>query len=141
MQPRASAARMGDTIGDLALKGELGTTFVRRLASAVIVRAVQDLAAGDDEARSALIFLFGPTRDCSGWLGLLDISTDFIRPRVVRHYEQVRDRFPGGDAAARLRRKRSREALLRIRRYVLTGELPRPKESKRAKQSEEDGDV
>lgn len=136
MQPRATSVRMGETIGDLALKGELGVTFVRRLAAAVVVRAVQDLAGNDDEARGALIFLFGPNRDCSGWLGLLDISTDFIRPRIVQHYEQIRDRFPGGDAAAKLRRKRSREALARIRRYVHMNELPRP-----TKPSKEEDDV
>lgn len=130
MQPRASAARMEDTIGDLALKGELGTTFVRRLATAVVVRAVQDLAMHDDEARSALVFFFGPDRDCAGWLGLIDATDAFIRPRIVRHYEYQRDRLSGGDPTSRERRKRARLALLRIRTYVLTGELPRGKKVK-----------
>lgn len=135
MRSRAADPDWSDGIGDTVLKGELGTRFVRRLATAVIVRAVQDLSMHDDEARSALLFLFGPERTCAGWLGLIDISDNFMRPRIVRHYERQRDHLSGGDAQSRERRKRARLALLRIRQYVHQGILPAAK--KRLKEDDE----
>ena len=113
--------------GDTALKGALGVSFVRRLAAAVIARAVQDISAGDNEARTALLFLFSAQNHCAGWLGLVDAQVDWMRPRVIRYYESVPKRYPGGDHAAKLRRKSARLALLRIRKYVHEGELPRAK--------------
>lgn len=127
---RVAGPQWSDGIGDTALKGEAGTQFVRRLATAVIVRAVQDLAMHDDEARSALLFLFGPERYCAGWLGLLDITDEFMRRRTVWHYEHQRDRLSGGDAQSRDRRRRARLALLRIRQYVHEGILPIAKKTK-----------
>ena len=113
-----------NSYGDTVLKGPAGTAFVRRLAASVMGRAVQDLAGPADDARTALVFLFGYERDCAGWLGLVDVSVDWMRPRVVRYYETVRDRFPGGDHSAKLRRQAARLALMRIREYVQKGILP-----------------
>lgn len=125
MLERATTSDWGDSFGDTVLKGDAGTVFSRRLAAGVIARAVQDLAAGDGDARTALLFLFGHERDCAGWLGMIGASVDWAQPRIVRYYEAQRDRYSGMDAQSLARRKRARLALLRIRKYVHRGMLPR----------------
>ena len=122
---KATTADWQDTYGDTALKGTAGVEFVQRLAEHVIRRAVEDIKLGPDEARTALVFLYGPNKDCDGWLGLMGVRTEFMRPRVVRYYEMQRDRLARMDKQAQERRKRARIALARIRDYVLHGVLPK----------------
>ena len=107
-------------------QSEIDDGFVRWLATRVIVRAVQDLQLDDTAAaRTALVFLFGPSRDCAGWLGMLDVTTEFMRPRVVAHLEQQRDKFAGSNKEAQARRRRARIGLARIKDYVQRGALPK----------------
>lgn len=85
-----------------------------KISSAVVMQAIRDMqGSSEEDALTAIEFIFGNDEPAAGWLGMLGISARYARPKVIRYLERREESAPVPKD-----RRDARLALVRIRRYV-----------------------